>query len=324
MLEHLDYYLPKERIAQKPWIPRDECNLLVINGDEIEHRKFFEILDYLEKGDVVVMNNTRVMKVRLRGRKETGGKLELLIIGKEGEFYRCLIKGKYREGTTFYVGEHEGEVIKKGMDGICLIRFPLEMEEIERMGEMPTPPYIKEEVERDEWYQTVFAKEKGSIAAPTAGLHFTPSLLKRMERKGVKIVFITLHVGLATFLPVDRIREAKEYYRIGEKEAEIINGAKGRIIAVGTTTMKALESASRKGRVGAGSGWSNLFISPGYEFQSPVNGMLTNFHMPKSSPLLLTTAFGGVEKVMKAYREALKRDYRFLSFGDAMLILKNV
>ena len=323
MLEQLDYNLPKERIAQKPWIPRDECNLLVLNGDKIEHRKFYHILDYVGKGDVVIMNNTRVMKVRLKGIKETGGKLDLLVIGKEGEYYKCLVKGKYREGTSFYLGEHRATIIKKD-EGMCLISIPLEMEEIEKMGIMPTPPYIKEEVRDEEWYQTVFAREKGSIAAPTAGLHFTPSLLKRMEEKGVKIVFITLHVGLATFLPPERIGEAREYYRIGAREAEIINSADGRVIAVGTTTVKALESASENGRVRASSGWSNLFISPGYEFQSPINGMLTNFHMPKSSPLLLTTAFGGVERVMKAYEEALKRDYRFLSFGDAMLILKNV
>ncbi len=324
MLEQLDYNLPREKIAQKPWIPRDECNLLVLNGKKIEHKKFYQILDYLGKGDVIIMNNTRVMKVRLKGRKETGGKLELLIIGKEGENYRCMIKGKYREGTSFYIKSHEGKVIKKGEDGICLVSLPLKMEEIEKLGEMPTPPYIKEEVEEEEWYQTVFAKEKGSIAAPTAGLHFTPELIKKMEAKGIKIVFITLHVGLATFLPPERIREAREYYHIGEEEAEIINNADGRIIAVGTTTVKALESASEEGMVKAGEGWSNLFISPGYEFQSPINGMLTNFHMPKSSPLLLTTAFGGVEEVMKAYEEALHRNYRFLSFGDAMLILKDV
>ena len=321
MLENLNYNLPRERIAQKPCIPRDECNLLVLNGEKIEHRKFYHILDYLDKGDVIIMNDTRVMKVRLKGRKETGGKLDILFIGKEGENYKCMIKGKYREGTKFYIGNHEGVITKKE-EGICTVDISLEMDEIEKMGIMPTPPYIKERVEKEEWYQTVFAKKKGSIAAPTAGLHFTDNLLKKIEEKGVKIVFITLHVGLATFLPPERIGEAGEYYEVGEKEAEIINEAEGKVVAVGTTVVKALESASKNGRVTASSGWSNLFISPGYKFQSPINGMITNFHMPKSSPLLLTSAFAGTEKIMRAYEEALKRDYKFLSFGDAMFILK--
>ncbi|RLF45646.1 MAG: tRNA preQ1(34) S-adenosylmethionine ribosyltransferase-isomerase QueA, partial [Thermoplasmata archaeon] len=193
---------------------------------------------------------------------------------------------------------------------------------IENLGRMPTPPYIKEEVEKDEWYQTVYARKKGSIAAPTAGLHFTEQLLKKLMEKGVEIVFVTLHVGLATFMPVERVKEEKEYYCISEEAAEKINNASGKIVAVGTTTVKALESSSRNRRVIASSGWSNLFISPGYCFQSPINGIITNFHMPQSSPLLLTAAFGGIKRVMKAYEEALKRDYKFLSFGDAMLILK--
>ncbi len=321
MLEQLDYNLPKDRIAQKPILPRDHCNLLVLKGDKIEHKKFYQIVEYFDAGDVLVLNDSRVMKVRLEGRKVTGGKLDILVIGKKGEDYECLIKGKYREGTEFFIGEHKCRVLRK-MEGRCLVSIPLTMDEIEKIGKMPTPPYIKEEVRDDEWYQTVYAREKGSIAAPTAGLHFTEELFRKLRQKHVEIVFITLHVGLATFLPPERMKGEKEYYCISEEAAEKINGAKGKVVAVGTTTVKALESASKNGKVFAKSGWSSLFISPGYQFQSPINGMVTNFHMPKSSPLMLTAAFAGVDRIMRAYEEALKRDYRFLSFGDAMLILK--
>ncbi len=320
-MEELDYYLPKEKIAQVPTIPRDHCKLLILNKGKIEHKKFYEIIDYLEKGDVIVLNDTAVMKVRLIGKKETGGKLDILIFGKKGKYYECMIKGKYKEGTKFFINEIEGKIIKK-TNGRCIIDLPLSMEEIEKIGKMPVPPYIKREIDNDEWYQTVFAKEKGSIAAPTAGLHFTHNLLKKLKEKGIEVVFITLHVGLATFMSPDKIKEEKEYYCVSKEAEEKINNAEGKIIAVGTTTLKALESSSKNGKVIASSGWSNLFIYPGYEFQSPVNGLLTNFHMPKSPPLLLTTAFGGIKNVMNAYEEALKMDYRFLSFGDAMLILK--
>ena len=315
-----DYHLPKEKIAQSPAIPRDSCKLLVLNGERIEHRKFSEIIHYVKEGDAIVLNNSKVMKVRLFGRKETGGKIEILIVGKRENEYEALIKGKIREGTKFYINEYEGEVVRRE-NGKCIIQLPLEMEEIEKIGNMPTPPYIKREVEKDEWYQTVYAKHAGSIAAPTAGLHFTEELLEKIKRKGVQIVFVTLHVGLATFLPPERMKNEREYYHISEEAAEIINSANN-VIAVGTTTVKALESSSKNGRVVASSGWSNLFIEPGYKFQSPIRGMLTNFHMPNSSPLLLTSAFAGKERIMKAYEEALKMDYRFLSFGDAMLILK--
>ncbi|HDN50895.1 MAG TPA: tRNA preQ1(34) S-adenosylmethionine ribosyltransferase-isomerase QueA [Thermoplasmatales archaeon] len=320
MLDELDYVLPRERIAQRPCIPRDRCNLLVVHGDAIEHRKFYEIVDYLRKGDVLVLNDSRVMRVRLFGRKRTGGQLELLVIGGSDGRYECLMKGKYREGTVFSVGDYEGTVVEKH-DGRCVVEIPLTFDEIERLGHMPTPPYIKEVVEHDEWYQTVFAREKGSIAAPTAGLHFIEELLQKIAHMGVATVFVTLHVGLATFMPIEKIQEESEYYRVGEEEAEIINNAEGRVIAVGTTTVKALESASKNGVVYPSRGWSNLFISHDHTFQSPMNGMLTNFHMPKSSPLVLTAAFAGKERLMRAYREALKRDYRMLSFGDAMLIL---
>lgn len=320
MLDNLDYVLPREKIAQRPCISRDHCNLLVMQGDDIQHRKFYDIVNYLQKGDVLVLNNSRVMKVRLFGRKRTGGRLELLVIhGSDGR-YECLVKGKCREGTVFSIGEHACTVVEK-RNGRCVVEIPLSFHEVERLGHMPTPPYIKEMVEDDAWYQTVFAREKGSIAAPTAGLHFTEELLQKIERMGVAVVCITLHVGPATFMPAEKIPEEPEYYHVGEEEAATINSARGRVIAVGTTTVKALESASEDGVVHPSRGWSNLFISHDHTFRSPMDGMVTNFHMPNSPPLMLTAAFAGRERLMRAYREALKRDYRMLSFGDAMLIL---
>lgn len=314
-----DYSLPKEKIAQKLYFPRDHCKLLVLRGDAIEHRRFYEVVKYLKKGDALVLNNTKVMKVKLHGKKITGGKIELLIIrGNDGK-YECLIKGKVKEGTRFFVNGYEGEVLEK-KEGKCLIKLNANIDEIENHGKMPSPPYIKRDVDENE-YQTVFAMKKGSIAAPTAGLHFTSELLKKLREKGVDIVFITLHVGLATFMPPEKMREEKEYFCISEEAAERINEA-GRVIAVGTTTVKALESSSKNGRVVASSGYSNLFISPPYKFNSPIEGIITNFHMPKSTPLMLISAFAGEEKIMKAYKEALKKDYKFLSLGDAMLILK--
>jgi len=317
----LDYNLPKEKIAQIPTFPRDHCKLLVLNGEKIEHRKFYEIIDYLHKGDVLVLNDTKVMKARLIARKPTGGKLDILIIREKNGFYECLIKGKYKEGTKFFIANKEGEILEK-RNGRCLIKLPLNMEEIEKFGIMPTPPYIKREVENEGWYQTVFAKKKGSIAAPTAGLHFTQELLKKIAEKGVEIVYVTLHVGLATFMPPEKMKEEKEYYSISEESAEKINSAKGKVVAVGTTTVKALESSAKNGKVIASEGWSNLFISLEHKFQSPIQGMVTNFHMPNSPPLIMTAAFAGKELLMKAYEEALKKNYKFLSFGDAMLILR--
>ena len=325
MLEEFDYNLPREKIAQEPVFPRDECKLLVLKCDGIEHRIFKEILEYLNEGDALVLNDSKVIKARIYGRKETGGKIELLLIQKKGEYYECLVGGKVREGTKFYVGGvggYEGKIISK-RGGRCLVELPIGIDEWERLGRMPTPPYIKKEIGDDEWYQTVYARKKGSIAAPTAGLHFTDELLKKIERKGVDIVYITLHVGLATFLPV-RVEQNKmeeEYFYVSEEAAEKINNA-ANVIAVGTTVMRALESSSHNGIVKPMHGYTDIFIRPGYKFKSPVKAMVTNFHMPKSSPLLLVSAFAGRNRIMKAYEEALKRDYRFLSFGDAMLISK--
>lgn len=321
MMENLHYHLPKEKIAQKPSIPRDECNLLVLKKEEIEHRKFYEILDYLEEEDVIILNDTKVIKTRVFGRKDTGGKLDILVIDGENEIFECLIKGKYREGTVFLLDRKKGKIIEK-KDGKCKIKIPLSIDEIKRIGRMPVPPYIKREVD-DEWYQTVFADKEGSIAAPTAGLHFTEKLIKKIRDKGVNVAFVTLHVGLATFMSPDKIKDAKEYYCVDKKTADAINNSSGKIIGVGTTVVKAIESSSINGITYPSQGWSNLFISPGYKFQSKLNGMLTNFHMPSSSPLMLTASFAGVDRIMRAYKEALEKDYKFLSFGDAMLILND-
>jgi len=340
LIDEFDYHLPQEAIAQKPAMPRDRCKLLVMK-DGIHHHLFYELLDYLEAGDVIVLNDTKVMHARIHARKTTGGKLELLLLGNEGNLFKCLVKGRVKEGTKIIFdisrrdednsrAEAEGIVVEKN-GGKCIIDIPLSMEELEEMGEMPLPPYIKEEVDREtaEMYQSVFAREKGSVAAPTAGLHFTEEMIGELKRKGVRIVYITLHVGIGTFMPirsrnVEEHRMEAEFYEIDEKTAEAINSARSRdanIVAVGTTTVKTLESSSSGGEVKAGSGWSDLFIYPGYKFKSPMTAILTNFHLPKSTPLLLVSAYAGKDAIMKAYDEALKRGYRFLSFGDAMLIM---
>lgn len=333
-INEFDYSLPRDAIAQMPVMPRDACKLMVLKNGRIYHHFFYEIGDYLTKGDVLVLNNTYVRKVRLYGKKETGGKIEVLILGKKNEGYECLVKGKVKEGKKIHLNNIEA-VVKRKEGGRCILDIPLEMDEIEKMGEMPLPPYIKERIDEKtaELYQTVFAEKKGSVASPTAGLHFTRALLQKLRKNGIEIVFLTLHVGIGTFMPIkcNEIEEhkmEKEYYEIGEEEARKINEAmeeRKKIIAVGTTVVKALESSSRDGYVYPFSGWSDLFIYPGYTFQSPITGILTNFHMPKSTPLLLVSSFAGKEKIMEAYQVALKKDYRFLSFGDAMLILdKNV
>lgn len=333
-INDFDYYLPKDAIAQRPTSPRDMCKLLVIKDGSIRHRFFYEIGDYLTKGDVVVLNNTCVRKIRLHGAKETGGRLELLVLGKGDDGYTCLIKGKVKEGQKIVINDVEGIITRKN-GGKCILRIPFEMSEIEEIGEMPLPPYIKGKVDANtaKLYQTVFAKKKGSIASPTAGLHFSSTLLKNLKRKGVECVFLTLHVGIGTFMPIrcDRVElheMEQEFYMIGEEEAAKINMAKDNgntIIAVGTTAVKAMESAAKEGYIQPFSGWSDLFIYPGYAFQAPISGILTNFHLPKSTPLLLVSAFCGKENIMDAYKAALAKSYRFLSFGDAMLILdKNV
>lgn len=328
-LKSYDFELPEELIAQEPVEPRDHARLMVLR-DGIEHRFFYNLPEYLEKGDVLVLNDTRVIKARLHGHKSTGGKVEILILEKLGEnFYRCLVKGKkIRTGTELIFDNIKGKVMHKE-EGICDIEFSGNIMELARKrGEIPLPPYIKKKIsDAEEKYQTVFARKEGAVAAPTAGLHFTPELLKKIENIGVEVLYITLHVSYGTFKPVksEDIREHKmeaEYYIVSEKVAERINNRSGRLFAVGTTVMRALESSSRDGMIYPSQGYTDIFIYPGYEFQAGIDALITNFHIPKSTLIMLVTAFGGYERIMNAYRIAVEMKYRFFSFGDAMLIFK--
>ncbi len=328
-LKSYDFELPEELIAQEPVEPRDHARLMVLR-DGIEHRFFYNLPEYLEKGDVLVLNDTRVIKARLHGHKSTGGKVEILILEKLGEnFYRCLVKGKkIRTGTELIFDNIKGKVMHKE-EGICDIEFSGNIMELARKrGEIPLPPYIKKKIsDAEEKYQTVFARKEGAVAAPTAGLHFTPELLKKIENIGVEVLYITLHVSYGTFKPVksEDIREHKmeaEYYIVSEKVAERINNRSGRLFAVGTTVMRALESSSRDGMIYPSQGYTDIFIYPGYEFQAGIEALITNFHIPKSTLIMLVTAFGGYERIMNAYRIAVEMKYRFFSFGDAMLIFK--
>jgi len=320
-LEDFDYELPKEMIAQEVFRPRDHCKLLILK-EGTEHRKFFEIVDYLEEGDVLVLNETKVKNAKLIGKKSTGGKVEVILTkGLKDNIFESRIKGsKIREGTELIFKENKAIVTKREND-IFFIKFDKEINKEELI--VPTPPYVKKEVPEED-YQTVFAKEEGSLAAPTAGLHFTKKLLGKIKKKGVKIAKIKLDISYETFLPVRDVEShstGKEYFEIDEKNAEIINS--GKIIAVGTTVVKCLESCDwENGKVLPSKGVSEIFIKPGHEFKTDIKAMVTNFHLPKSSLLLLTAAYAGRERILKAYEEAVKKGYRFYSLGDAMMIFK--
>jgi S-adenosylmethionine:tRNA ribosyltransferase-isomerase len=324
-LERYNYYLPKDLIAQRPVEPRDHSRLMVV-GNTIEHRLFYEIINYLGRGDVLVFNNSRVIKARLYGKKLTGGKIELLLISPNENSF--LVKGKnIKPGTILKVGEYSGEVIEKE-EGLARINFdaPI-MEIIEKYGQMPLPPYIKEKIENTERYQTVFARVDGSIASPTAGLHFTEDLIKKIEEKGVKIAYVTLHISYATFKEIknediEKGKLHKELYYISNDTADLLNNTEGRIFAVGTTVIRALESSSINGKIIPGYSETDLFIKEPYNFKFKTDGLITNFHIPKSSLIMLVTAYGGYDRIMEAYRIAVENKYRFYSFGDAMLILK--
>ncbi|MBI5253056.1 MAG: tRNA preQ1(34) S-adenosylmethionine ribosyltransferase-isomerase QueA [Euryarchaeota archaeon] len=327
-LHDFDYSLPKELIAQVPVEPRSSSRLLVLNGSKIEHGKFYELADYLREGYVLVLNDSKVIPARIRGKKKNGGRIELLLVLELSERkWKCLVKGKVRSGTEIIFDDDLRGVITDAANGKFEIEFNASTEEIlEKHGEPPTPPYIKRKAERER-YQTVYARNPGSIAAPTAGLHFTKELLKEIESKGARIAYVTLHIGLGTFAPVkvENIAQHKpepEYFEIDEKNAEIINEGET-VIAVGTTTLKALESAAdEEGRISATSGWSDLFIFPPYKFRSNTSALVTNFHLPKSTLLMLVCAYAGREKILNAYELAIKEKYRFYSFGDAMFIMR--
>ncbi|MBM7556272.1 tRNA preQ1(34) S-adenosylmethionine ribosyltransferase-isomerase QueA [Halanaerobacter jeridensis] len=339
-VEEFDFDLPEELIAQKPAEPRDESNLLVVKKDQgvLEDKVFKEIVDYFNPGDTLVRNNTKVIPARLFGqKKETGGKVEVLLLNqKELDTWEVLVKanGKVKVDTTivFADGRLEAEVKDLTDFGGRVVEFEYEgvFEEIlDELGNMPLPPYITRELDEPDKYQTVYAEKRGAAAAPTAGLHFTDRLLNKLKEKGVNIVDITLHVGLGTFRPVrvEKIEEHdmhSEYYEVSAEAAEIINQTKeegNKIFAVGTTTTRTLETvADEDGYVKADKGWTDIFIYPGYEFKN-IDALITNFHLPESTLIMLVSAFAGKEETMKAYQHAVAEEYRFYSFGDGMLLI---
>lgn len=335
------YDLPKERIAQTPIEPRDHSKMMVLHRDthEIDHKHFYDILDYLESGDCLILNNTRVLPARLYGEKEeTGAHVEFLLLNQKENDVWEVITGPGRRakvGARFQFGGGilRAEILEVLDNGNRLARFFFEGDSIfpvlEKVGEMPLPHYITEKLEDSERYQTVYSKELGSAAAPTAGLHFTPEMLQKIKDKGVEIGFVTLHVGIGTFRPVkaDNIEEHQmhsEHYHLPEETAQLIQKTKangGRVIAVGTTSCRTLESvATFQGKICAADGWTNIFIYPGYQFKC-IDGLLTNFHLPESTLIMLVSAFYDREEVLKAYNLAVSENYRFFSFGDCMLLL---
>ena len=337
-ISDFDYELPEERIAQLPLEPRDSSRLMVLHPKDhtIEHHHFHQLGEFLEKGDVLIFNDTRVIPARLIGaRDHTGGKVEIFLLRQmDKNQWEALVKPgkKVRVGSIIRFSEELScEIIAHTDFGGRIVRFIYDgvFEEIlDRMGTMPLPPYIHEKLEDQERYQTIYSRVKGSAAAPTAGLHFTENLMDQLRDKGVQFGFITLHVGLGTFRPVhvDVIEEHvmhREFYSVPPETAELIQTAKKegrRIIAVGTTSIRTLEaSAVRTGNVEAGSGWTDIFIYPGYQF-NVVDAIITNFHLPKSTLLMLISAFAGRAFTLEAYRVAVAERYRFFSFGDAMLI----
>ncbi|MCM1992574.1 tRNA preQ1(34) S-adenosylmethionine ribosyltransferase-isomerase QueA [Oceanirhabdus seepicola] len=336
-----DFYfdLPEEQIAQKPAEKRDLSRLMVYDREsgEVEHKVFKDIVDYLNEGDCLVLNNTRVLPARLFGSKEnTGGKVEFLLLKRiDKNTWESLVKPgkKAKPGTRFVFGDGrlKCEVTGIGEEGSRIIKFEYDgvFEEIlDELGNMPLPPYITERLEDKERYQTVYSKEVGSAAAPTAGLHFTEELLRKIKDKGVKMAYVTLHVGLGTFRPVKAETIAEhhmhsEYYEIDDEAAKIINDTKkngGRVIAVGTTSCRTLESAAEEnGHLEGKKGDTEIFIYPGYKFKV-IDGIITNFHLPESTLIMLISALSSRDKIINAYNIAVKENYRFFSFGDAMFI----
>lgn len=339
-INEFDYNLPEELIAQTPLKNRASSRLLILNKNngDIEHKNFFDIIDYLNKGDVLVLNDTKVIPARLIGSKEeTGAVIELLLLKDLGEdIWECLSKPAKRLhiGTivSFGSGLLKAKVVEKLDEGIVHVKLIYEgilMEILDKLGTMPLPPYIHEKLEDQNRYQTVYAKYVGSAAAPTAGLHFTNELLEQIKNKGIIVTYVTLHVGLGTFRPVevDNILDHhmhSEFYVMSLETADILNKAKEegrRIIAVGTTSTRTLETIASQnaGKFIATSGNTDIFIYPGYEFKA-IDCLITNFHLPKSTLMMLISALAGKDKVMKAYNEAIEEKYRFFSFGDSMFI----
>ena len=339
-----DFYfdLPEELIAQTPLEKRDSSRLLVLNKTtgEVSHHHFYELPNYLNEGDCLVLNDSRVLPARLIGTRPTGGSVEILLLKDVGgSRWECLVRPgrKMRTGQEVIFGNGELKAVIEEVlpDGNRIVRFEYEgifLEILEQLGKMPLPPYIKQELQNQERYQTVYSRELGSAAAPTAGLHFTPELLDEIRAKGVKVCFITLHVGLGTFRPVkeDEIEDHEmhsEFCMIPQETADTINAAKAagkRVIAVGTTSCRTLESFAREdGTMEARSGWTDIFIYPGYRFKC-IDSLVTNFHLPESTLIMLVSALAGREHILNAYAEAVREKYRFFSFGDSMFISENV
>ncbi|MDO4846785.1 MAG: tRNA preQ1(34) S-adenosylmethionine ribosyltransferase-isomerase QueA [Clostridiaceae bacterium] len=335
------YDLPKERIAQTPIEPRDASRMLVIDRktDVIEDKHFYDIVNYLEAGDCLILNDTKVLPARLYGIKEdTGARVEFLMLTQKENDVWEVITGpgrRAKQGTRFVFGDGilKAEIIDVLDNGNRLAKFSYDGNNIfnvlEKVGEMPLPHYITEKLEDQSRYQTVYAKELGSAAAPTAGLHFTDKILEKIREKGVNIGYVTLHVGIGTFRPVkaENIEDHKmhsEHYYLPKETADLINDTKKkgkRVISVGTTSCRTLESvATFNGEITEADGWTNIFIYPGYEFKC-IDGLLTNFHLPESTLIMLVSAFYNREKVLDAYRHAVESEYRFFSFGDCMLLL---
>ena len=334
-----DYYLPEELIAQTPLKQRDSSRLLVLDKETgtVEHKHFYDIVDYLEEGDTLVLNDTKVLPARLIGiKEETNAVIEILLLKNiEKDIWECLVKPARRIKTGTIVSFGEGKLkakcikeLDEGLRHFELIYDGILLEILEELGTMPLPPYIHEKLEDQSRYQTVYAKETGSAAAPTAGLHFTKELLKKISDKGINIAYITLHVGLGTFRPVsvETVEEHEmhsEYYQMSKEVAELLNNTKKnnkRIIAVGTTSTRTLETImSKYDEFNECSGWTNIFIYPGYTFKG-IDALITNFHLPKSTLVMLVSALAGRDNILNAYQIAVKEKYRFFSFGDAMFI----
>lgn len=343
-INDFDYHLPEELIAQQPADKRDFSRLLVVHRDtgEIEHKHFYDVLDYLNPGDCLVMNNSKVLPARLFGTKaETGAKVEFLLIKRlHGDVWESMVKpGKRLKpgDSVIFSEDFRADILDYGEDGTRIVEFKYNgifMERLEELGKMPLPPYIEREsvLSDKDRYQTVYCKEEGSVAAPTAGLHFTEELLEKAKAKGVKLAYVTLHVGIGTFRPVkcENIEDHQmhfEEYEITQENADIINETKaagGRIISVGTTSTRTMESAAveKDGKyvMEAGSDSTGIFIYPGYEFKI-IDSLITNFHLPKSTLLMLISALYNREDILKVYETAVKEEYRFFSYGDAMIII---
>jgi len=347
-ISSLKYDLPKELIAQSPAHPRDSARMMVLDGAKMEHRVFSDLRSILEPGDCLVLNRTKVIPARLFGKKESGGKAQVLLISKIGELdnnamrlvktdnkwntaprWKCLVGGRnIRDGSKIMFGKDgagsgASAIIRgEGMVRIAEFSGTGDFDSfLEKCGEMPTPPYIKKHLEKQEEYQCVFAEHAGSIAAPTAGLHFTDRLLADLQKMGVSINYVTLHVGAGTFLHT-LYKTEPEIFSVPAETVAAVENCKGRVIYVGTTTTKAMESATAagNGKLAPIEGASTLFIAPGFKFKTRIDGIITNFHLPESSVLALVCAYSGTERILAAYREAVAQKYRFYSFGDAMLV----